>query len=509
MVAPTATADDALTPRLVSAVEVVCFAGLLVLAAAAWVDRPGALLEVATIGVAGAALWLAIGQAAVGRSTAVLAGLSFAVCLTNTWPGRGWTLAIGHLPAGPDALLAPATVLFVLAALLDRRAPRHGRAPTSLRLAAGLIVAAVVVSTLIAAKAAPGGAALLEFLVPLAVGALVIRRSPGLEDSWVVVTGLLAGVSVPALVGISAYVLQLGFPTSAAALTTGKSTLTETLLFQQLTFGNVDHFAVLVVLLLPAAALGAVRPARPADPACDRCSRDLPAARNPASRPQPALARGFDRGARRPRGAADVAARTGRSRMHCRSGGLPDPPVREPPDPGPLQRLRRGRDRHLVTQLTCPGAGAAPAPAPVPAKGSLNRSATFRESAVRTGLRVFKHHAPFGVGTGQYPLYDPVHTAPHSLLVELLAENGILGAAALLAVGWYICAALLRLLRRPRRDGFELELACLLGAGAFLGVAVLGGAALLNGYTDVWPVALAVLLGLSVRFYRERDVAAA
>src|SRR6185437_13373276 len=351
----------------------------------------------------------------------------------------GWTLAIGHLPAGPDALLAPATVLLVLAVALDRHAHRHGRMPGSLRLAA-----------------------LLEIIVPLAVGWLVIRRSPDVEDAWVMVTGLLAGVSVPALIGIAAYVLQLGFPTSAADLIDGKSTLAQTLLFQQVTYGNVDHFAVLAVLLLPAAVLGAVRPrALAVERGIAIVATLLLVAVLLLILSRLSLAAGIAElvvlaallsWRRAPAPAASVAVLAG-----CLLLLLASPSIRS---------IYTGSSAGAAATTT--SSVAVPTPAPEPAPSSLQRSATLREGAVQTGLRVFEHHAPFGVGTGQYPLYDPVHTAPHSLFVELLAENGVLGAGGLLAVAWYVLAAFLRVLRRPPGGDFELQLACLLGAGAFL-----------------------------------------
>ena len=42
----------------------------------------------------------------------------------------------------------------------------------------------------------------------------MIKLRPAVEESWLILTALLAGVSVPAVVGIAAYVLQLGLPTS-------------------------------------------------------------------------------------------------------------------------------------------------------------------------------------------------------------------------------------------------------------------------------------------------------
>jgi O-antigen ligase len=119
---------------------------------------------------------------------------------------------------------------------------------------------------------------------------------------------------------------------------------------------------------------------------------------------------------------------------------------------------------------------------------------------VRTGARIALHHLPFGVGSGRYPDYDPVHTAPHSLPLEVAAEDGLLASMGLLAVLGWLLVALVRLLRAARGEkppAFELRVACVVGSLAFLTLGFVGGVPLLLGSSNVWTALLALQVSLA------------
>jgi hypothetical protein len=497
------------------------------LAVAAWVERPGAILEVALIAVAGAALWIAAAARPRTPSTLALVLLAFVVPLTNTWPGRGWTLAIGHLPMGVDALFTASSLLLALVALVTLRSPRRGRAPRLLLVAAGLLAAGAVVSTVAAASAASAASTLLEFLVPIAIGALVIRVRPAVEDAWLIVTALLAAVTVPAVVGIASYVLQLGFPTSPLDLARGKSELTNPLMFQALTYGNVDHFTTLAVLLLPVAVVGATRERAPRAERAIACIASLllvaivllvlsrlALAATIAELLALLLLQAW-RGTR----PATAAVAAGAAVLIALSATGPIRDVYTGAGPPPDTFALSPSAPVQTPAPTSPAHSGTPSPAPQPSSkppvatgkpirpGNVVLSARFREGAVRHGLHVFAHHVAFGVGTGLFVVYDPVHTAAHSLLVQILAENGVLGGAGLLTLVAFTALALLGSLRAtswsPR---VELDVACLLGALVFLLMAIAAGVQLADGYTNVWAVAFALMLGLAAARATESDV---
>ena len=90
----------------------------------------------------------------------------------------------------------------------------------------------------------------------------------------------------------------------------------------------------------------------------------------------------------------------------------------------------------------------------------------MRIGAARAGVRIFEHHAPWGIGSGGYPLYGTVHTAPHSLAVQLLAENGVIGALSVVFLLVFLLMRALRLIaaRGSRPDGLMVQLGCAVGA---------------------------------------------
>src|SRR5207249_58005 len=104
------------------------------------------------------------------------------------------------------------------------------------------------------------------------------------------------------------------------------------------------------------------------------------------------------------------------------------------------------------------------------------------------GTAVFAEHMPWGVGSGQYDVYDPAHTASHSLLVQVLVEDGLIGAAGLVLVYIFVLREGARMLRRNiySLDNAALRWACLLGAGSFLLQGLIAGVPLAIGSVAVW-----------------------
>jgi O-antigen ligase len=121
-----------------------------------------------------------------------------------------------------------------------------------------------------------------------------------------------------------------------------------------------------------------------------------------------------------------------------------------------------------------------------------------RIDAIRQGTTVFAQHMPWGVGSGQYDVYDPAHTASHSLLIQILVEDGMLGAAGLVVVCVFVLREFARLLRRnsDSLDSAALRWACFLGAGSFLLQGLLAGAPFAIGSVAVWASLLWLLLAL-------------
>jgi hypothetical protein len=127
-------------------------------------------------------------------------------------------------------------------------------------------------------------------------------------------------------------------------------------------------------------------------------------------------------------------------------------------------------------------------------------SEAMRVGALRAGVDVFKsYHTPFGVGAGQYPRYDPVHTAPHSLALLVLAEDGVIGLAGLGVLILFLVVEGLLVLRRLRRDQPSVDLlrmACLGGTLIYLVHGLGAGAPLTLGTANVWSMVFWLQVGI-------------
>jgi hypothetical protein len=469
------------------------FGAWAIAALAAFAIRPGALLEVALIGVAGALVVPALESTAAAWLLA-LVGLAFVLPLTNTWPARAWERGTDQLPHVLGALAAPSSLALLAAAAvaLPVRADGRGRAPLALTLAAaGLAVGAFLAAVL---SAGPGGAlasAWLQIGVPIAIGWLILRIGPNVRAAEVILLGALAAAEVPCLVGATAYMLDFGIPHDSGDLAEGKVALARPHLLQEVTFGNVGHIAALAVILLPIAIVlnffGSRRLVRAVGAASTASLVVVLLLMVSRFALLSALLAALGL-------AVLLGLRAGyRIAAACAAGFvlialvLASPAVRNP--------------ESAAAGSSSPAQSGRPSPSPSPSSRPVeSRSLEVREGAVRSGLRVAAHHLPFGVGSGRYPLYDPVHTAPHSLPLEVVAEDGLLAGLGLLALtGWLILALvpLLRATRGPKPPGFELRVACVVGALAFLTLGFLGGVPLLLGSSDVWTALLAVQVSLA------------
>ena len=359
----------------------------------------------------------------------------------------------------------------------------------------------------------------LTFVVPIGFGALVAWRARTADRGWRILLTTVAAALVPTLVGIAAYLLEFGVPRSGYDLVLAKQILVRPFLFQQLTFGNVGHVADFALLLLPAAALGTTVLGMP------RLARVASAVATVAltvivvfamSRAVLVLAAAALVGA----GALLFYARRRRFAVVAVLGLALV-----------AGTLTSGATRSSVAELR-PGAKPAVLPTnggkPVtnaPAKSGkgavvpgttihvTDASEVMRLGALGAGVHVFRnHHAPFGVGSGEYPRYDPVHTAPHSLALLVLAEDGAIGAAGLGLLVLFLLVEGVAVLRRLDRDlpsADLLRMACLGGTLLYLVHGLAAGAPLTLGDANVWTMIFWLQVGIVAGLrMRPREAAA-
>ena len=431
------------------------------------------------IAAAGAVAWAMLAAYPGDTRMRAMAALTLALPLVNTWPARAWVAAIDGAPQPVPWLLAPSTLLV---AAIVAVAPRHRdiRSALPYALAAGALVVGATLSSLFADH--PGAAleaTLHTHVVPVALAFAVATSVRGARDGWLLIQAMAIGAAVPAVVGVAAYVVSFGIPLSSADLLAAKIALFRPYLFQELTFGNVGNLADFVLLTLPAAILGLVRPTAP---------RWLNVASGVAAVAiLSALLLTASRGAMAIAGAEVVAITALLLLIHRGRQVI-----------APLAVLAAlavvalsPEVRRTYSELLPQGTGTQVA--------STDESASVRLEALKTGLRVARDNLPFGVGTGQYRAFDEVYTAPHSLLVQLLAENGIAGGLAFLAIAALLLIDGVRALRPEQRalhDLFLLRAACLVGAFGFLLHGLLAGAPLALGPVNVWATLFWLQVGV-------------
>jgi hypothetical protein len=441
--------------------------------------RPGFLLEAATAGIAGALLWSAVREARPTRPVLALVAGCALVPLLNTWPARvyhaAWESRVILLAASLSLSSLVAGALLVLVRRQLR--PRW----SLVACAAGLALAAAAVSTAFADDSVAAAAgAWSAIVVPVAFAVVVATVVRSKADARLVLTALLAGALVPATAGIGAYVLGFGVPWTPADLVEAKIALFRTQLFQEITFGNVGHLADFALLLLPAALL------LPFDRGAPVPSRII--ASVAAAELTLCLLLVLSRGALTI--AAAILAVAGAVAMLRRS-------------PAAIAPL--AVSLLFVAVLLSPSVRGTLTPE-VGGVSVVDPSAVERVDAVEAGLEIARDALPEGVGSSRYLAYDPVHTAPHSLWIEVLAELGVLGLAALALVAAAVASAAWWLLRRPRLGSGELVVgSAVAGAAAFLGHGLAAGAPLAVGRVNVWAIMLAVLVMLAAGAARSDD----
>jgi hypothetical protein len=466
--------ESPLIRRLVPWIALSLWAGAALISTAL---RPGELLEFGLVGLAGLGAWQVIRRAE-SRRLQVTATVLFFVPLLNTWPARAFYAQIDNL--GVVAyILSPSSLL---ALLIVAVAPWQRRFPAAMPLAiALLLVAAVLVSTAVSSdRPAAATSAWLALILPLCVAAAVAVSATTTSARWTLLIPPGLASLVPAAMGITAWAISFGIPSSFDDVVAAKTLLYRTGLLQEVTFGNVAHLSAFGLLMAPLAAMATLATTLPtAARACAAASAALLVI-------------------------ATIAVYSRAAILVC-AGMLAVSATLV------ASRLWRERRTEAVTAAILLGATAV-------AVGSLGwsslnpefetadngsavrpppqTSVEFRMDAIRTGLRLSGEH-PLGVGSGQYANYDPVHTSPHSLLLQLFVENGVLGGASCLVLLVALCLAIVRFTRVPiETDEWLLRVGCALGTGGFLVFGLIAGAPLALGAVAVWSLLLAVQIGI-------------
>jgi hypothetical protein len=463
-------------PRILPWVALLAWA---LTAAAASYLRPGELIEFALVGLTGLCVWPLLAGVRDHRLQ-LAAALLFFVPLLNTWPARAGYAQFDALGA-VAYLLAPTSVLALL--FIGVVAVRRLPTPTAPALAAGAVTAmAVIVSTAVS-RDRPGAAAAawVAIVLPSLVGVVVAGLPRTTRDRYTLLAPPIVASLVPAAMGVTAYVIAFGAPSSLDDLRSAKALLYRTGLLQEVTFGNVAHLAAFGLLAAPAAAAVSLAKTLPrATRAGAGACSVLLAGATVAVYSRAAL---LVTAAVLTLAAVLVTARTWRGR---RMQGIAIASM--------LVALAVGAGTVAATSLGAPAGP--PEPNGLETGPAGQSSVEFRESAIRAGLELFEAHK-LGVGAGQYASYDPVHTAPHSLLIRLLVEYGFLGGVIVAALLTALCLRIFHLARAPLpRDEWLLRLGCGLGATGFLAYGLIAGAPLAIGPVAVWALLLAVQLGI-------------
>jgi hypothetical protein len=443
--------------------------------------RPGELLEFGLIGAAGLLAWHVVGAGRSWRARSI-GWLLFTVPLLNTWPARAFVAQIDSL-GDATAIVAPATLIGLLVVLLA-----SGSRPVGSRLAAtvgGLFVLSALVSTAVSDDRGSAAAlAWLGLVLPVAVAAVLASGKRTLRERWAFVAAPAIAALVPAAMGLTAFYLAFGLPRGLQDFIDAEAALYRPGIVQELTFGNIAHLAAFSLLAMPVAAVAAFSPVLP-----------TPARAGSAVSAVLLVAALFIAVSRAAfvvlslmLAAAAVLAATRLWRHSTAAVAVS----------GALAVAAAGS--LWVGQVALAGEPSAPEqPREVGAGEELlstgDYSIAFRANAVRRGLDVFEAN-PLGVGSGEYAAHDPVHTAPHSLAVLLLAENGVLGGLALGALLFLLAVSAWRLLTYTLpMEEWLLRAGCLLGAFGFLGFGVLAGTPLTVGPVATWSLLLACQIG--------------
>ncbi|WP_441280075.1 O-antigen ligase family protein [Bradyrhizobium sp. 63_E2_N1_3] len=121
-------------------------------------------------------------------------------------------------------------------------------------------------------------------------------------------------------------------------------------------------------------------------------------------------------------------------------------------------------------------------------KRKIDVSGVDRANAIKSGLAIARDHWPLGMGSGHYVSADPVYTAPHSMALLRLDENGILGLASLLTLFAVAPLALLRIRRDP------LAISAAIGVICFASYTSVFGGSFSDRGMIAWGFATALLI---------------
>jgi hypothetical protein len=464
---------------------VTLFSAWFAVTVAVFLLRPGEVLELAVAGASGAVAIAALQTRSVALPVAVTAAACFVTPLLYAWPIRTYE---SHQVPGPLGAFASVSSLVPLAALLasaGRSRPVFARPPLLLMLGGAALACAGIASSIAAIHAGSAfGNAWLVYGAPMCLGLAILSSARGGRDVQLYLAALVLGALPQLVVAIAAYVVDFGVPTSAGDLVSAKASLFRPHLIQDQALGNVGHLAdFCLALLIPALIVACGRQMRTSTRIGAAASGVatvvvlvLVLSRSAIAVAVVVLLGALAVMASRRRPVSGIAAVTASALFLVAISAAP--------------AVRRSYERLL------------PASASAPAKsrgGGTNgsaggASATFRLGAQETAWDIARKHMPWGVGTGQYRLYDPVHTAPHSLPLQAIGELGILGAAGWILLAAYAAWRSLQLVIRRTAWWLE-ELAAAGSVVAVLLQGVIAGLTLQLGHANISALILWIGLG--------------
>jgi O-antigen ligase len=393
---------------------------------AVFVLRPGEVLELAVAGAAGYIGFSLVRSRRVELPIALTGGACFGAPLLYAWPVR--TFEEHQLPGSLGALTSVGSLL-PLAALLAVATWKRAvftRVPPILAAAALLLGVAGITSSFAAAQIGSTFAATwLVYGAPISLAVAIFACTQEIRDVRLYLQLFVLGALPQLVVAIAAYVVDFGVPARTGDLVAGKAALFRPHLLQAQALGNVGHLsdfclAVLLPALVVACASRTRTPIRAAAIATTVAAVTvlvLLLSRSAILAAVLVLGGALVALFRHPRSLVRLTAVAGTAFVLVAISIAPS--------------VRRSYESLVPTSTATSTTQVG-----TPSSDAGAESTAFRLAAQRTAWDIARAHLPWGVGTGQYALYDPVHTAPHSLPLQALSETGILGA-----LGWLLIAA--------------------------------------------------------------------
>jgi O-antigen ligase len=412
-----------LTPRRRAGISL--YSVWLVATVAVLVVRPGEVLELGAVGAVGYVGFEVLQVRRIELPIATAAAACFAAPLLYAWPVRSFEEH--QLPGAGGAFTSLGSILplAALVAVAGWKRADFRDAPLVLAVGVAVLAGAGIASSIAATHAESAFAnAWLVYGTPICLGLAIFASAQEIRDVRLYLEMVVLGGLPQLVVAIAAFVVDFGVPTSPNDLVTAKAALFRPHLIQDQALGNVGHLSDLcLALLLPATIIACGKRVHP---------------------PLRAVA-----------GATTLAALTVLVLVLSRSAIAVAVLVLAGAFTGMLRQARSfvGMTASATAALALLAISVAPAvrhsyeslvpsttrasPTTQVGNGTAGGESTrFRLDAQRTAWDIARAHMPWGVGTGEYALYDPVHTAPHSLPLQALSEMGIFGF-----VGWLLVAA--------------------------------------------------------------------